>query len=282
MKPILQTRYDTFLRELHQFRSEENGLQQAKKSVEAGIQVMKNLREYISVNPLKTPAEEIIFFKEVKPVFLCQLVYWNKVLRYELNKPVGAHSDRENYILNELQRLKHFFDDNIDFYRYYRSGTSHLDAQYFSRGNNASQLSIDLNFLNADPQFSTSHDYKLSKLLGYEMFNNYLNSELEIFTNPRQAYSSLTTDDSSINWTASHTGLIELMYACKSYGTFNNGKATINQIADFFEKMFQTKLGNYYRTFQEIRIRKKGRTFFLDQLREKLIQRMDDADENPR
>jgi hypothetical protein len=40
------------------------------------------------------------------------------------------------------------------------------------------------------------------------------------------------------------------------------------------------ELGNYYNSFQEMRLRKKSRTTFLDQLTEKLVQRMNEADEN--
>ncbi len=45
MNPILQDMYDTFLRELRQLRSEEADiLLQSKRSVDAGIRVVKELR----------------------------------------------------------------------------------------------------------------------------------------------------------------------------------------------------------------------------------------------
>jgi hypothetical protein len=283
MNPILQSLYHTYMRQLQQLRSEETEiLQQAKKSVDAGMRTMNELRGYIITNPFKAQQEEIFFFKEVKPLFQCQLVYWLKVLNYELNKPTGTYADREGYILGELHSMKLFFDNNIDFYRYCRSGGTNRDARYFSHAKNESHADLDIDLLDTDPQFSSSHDSKLSRLLAYEMLADFLNSELGTLSGNSQAHTVQGSADSPMNWTAPKTGLIELMYACNSFGAFNNGKASINQIADLFERIFNIKLGNYYRTFQEIRIRKKGRTIFLDQLREKLIDRMDDADENPR
>ena len=188
MDPILQSLYDAYMRELQQLRNEETEiLQQAKKSVDAGMRVMKELRSYIIANPFKTQEEEIFFFKEIKPLFQCQLVFWLKVLHYELNKPTGTYADREAYILNELHILRLFFDNNLDFYRYCRSGGTHMDARYFSREKNSSHTDLDIDQLDIDPQFSSSHDGKLSRLLAYEMLADFLNSELETLSGNSQA-----------------------------------------------------------------------------------------------
>ncbi|MDH7459858.1 RteC domain-containing protein [Chitinophagaceae bacterium 26-R-25] len=72
------------------------------------------------------------------------------------------------------------------------------------------------------------------------------------------------------------------MYALQSLVVFNNGAADIKLLATYFERIFTVDLGNYYRIFQEIRIRKGNRTAFLKSLIERLTQRMDDADENPK
>lgn len=65
-------------------------------------------------------------------------------------------------------------------------------------------------------------------------------------------------------------------------GSFIKGTVDLKDLAIGFENLFHTDLENYYRVFQEIRIRKESRTTFLDQLKERLIKRMDEADENPK
>jgi hypothetical protein len=70
----------------------------------------------------------------------------------------------------------------------------------------------------------------------------------------------------SLQWTDSSVGLVEMIYAFYAKGSFNNGNATIREIAEYFEDVFSVHLGNYYRVFQEILCRKKGLTQFMDRL----------------
>lgn len=81
---------------------------------------------------------------------------------------------------------------------------------------------------------------------------------------------------SPLKWTGTKLALIETIYALQSVDAINNGKADIKQIADSFESLFNISLGNYYRHFQEIRLRKNGKANFIDDLKEKLVHRLDD------
>ncbi|MES2006379.1 MAG: RteC domain-containing protein [Bacteroidota bacterium] len=81
-----------------------------------------------------------------------------------------------------------------------------------------------------------------------------------------------------INWTASKTDLIELIYGLYANRAFNNGKTSIRAITLFFESALDMKLGNTSLRFQEI-LRRKDSLAFLDQVRESLesyISRIDE------
>lgn len=54
----------------------------------------------------------------------------------------------------------------------------------------------------------------------------------------------------------------------------------LKQIATYFESVFNVSLGDYYRTFLEIRIRKSGRTNFIDDIKQKLIARIQEVISN--
>ena len=69
------------------------------------------------------------------------------------------------------------------------------------------------------------------------------------------------------------------MYAFHTKGVFNNGAADLKEIASYFEDIFQIDLGQYRRTFLEIRARKTERTKFINALEVTLKKRMDDSDE---
>ena len=77
----------------------------------------------------------------------------------------------------------------------------------------------------------------------------------------------------SLKWTAKKTDLIELLYALGAAGCFNSGKASLNQIAAYFEKVFHTDLSHFPRDFYEMRIR-LDQTPFMDSLKNLLKKRM--------
>lgn len=222
------------------------------------------------------------FFKEIKPAFCCQWIYHLSLYRFELRKPPGSDIEKKKYLLKALQGLNGYFQKNLGFYEYHRSGANYLDAQYFLRGK--TDLDINLNSFSsfADANFSTSHDYTISKILANEMLGEYFSRMLGQLMHEENTVAPSMNYSSDLTWTATKAGLIEIIYALYADGSINNGNADIKAIADHVQRAFNIDLGNYYRTFQEIRIRKKGRTHYLDQLREKLIMRMDNADENPR
>lgn len=133
----------------------------------------------------------------------------------------------------------------------------------------------DPSYFNADSRWCTAQDYIHSYVLAYGDVRRYLQKGLEIaVTDPATAGKTSPV----ITWTASKAAFVELLYALQSSGVFNHGVSDIKQLATRFERHFIISLGNYYHVFQEIRIRKKL-TSFLDGLKEKLIRRMDDADE---
>jgi hypothetical protein len=65
-----------------------------------------------------------------------------------------------------------------------------------------------------------------------------------------------------------------LLYALEAAACFNSGKASLNQIASYFENIFYTDLSHFPRDFYEMRIR-NDRMPFMDKLKAFLKKRMD-------
>ena len=129
-----------------------------------------------------------------------------------------------------------------------------------------------------DARFSTVHSYRLSKLQAYELFRDHLQGllhALDASSLPDEA----TDKRPRLTWTESKAALIELAYALRSRGAVNFGQSDAKELVNGLEYCFNIRLGNFYRVYQGMRIRKKSRTPFLDHLRESLEQRMDEADE---
>lgn len=256
----------------------------AKRSESSIIIVLKAL-EQLKMLVIKTKfnqAEEIRFFKETKPQLLSKLVYHNKIYKIEMKKPQGGDKILRKFYKNELIKLKHFFDNELEFYRYYRSNSIYLDHKYFIRGKHDIKLSLDTFYFEADHRFTTTHDYKVAKIIANDLVQVYLEDELSNIDRKTPSEKSQVTQKFTQNWTAPKTALIELLYSLKAEGAINNGTAELKEIATTLERAFNIDLGQYHRTFLELRMRKGGRTKFMDSLRDSLNKRMDNADEDIR
>ncbi|PZP42872.1 MAG: tetracycline regulation of excision, RteC, partial [Pseudopedobacter saltans] len=129
---------------------------------------------------------------------------------------------------------------------------------------------LDTHYFEADHSFSTSHDYKVAKIIANDLIQVYLEDQL--YHNSQKKEIS----NPALNWTGSKTALIELIYALYSQGVINNGNADIKEIVKISESVFNIDLGDFYHTFMELKSRKINRTKFIDGLREALIKKMED------
>lgn len=276
--PVLEGQYSLLQDQLEQAGLEESSIAKAEKCIQLTRTAMEDLKQLISKHRFVSKPEEIQFFKEVKPKFYSLFIYYLKLYDIETRRPNATQRAEEKFLRKELRRLSYFFKNNAAFYQYYRTGASYLDEQYFLRSSQDLYLSLDPYYLNIDPSFCTSHDYKLSKLIASEKLQTFLQQALEK-NNTRSGEGNTLMAKPVLTWTGSKAALIELIYALQSCGVYNNGSAEVKLIAGYFQEAFHVDLGNYYRTFQEIRIRKGSRTHFLELLTERLIKRMDETDE---
>lgn len=257
----------------------DNPILKCEKAIEIILGSIANLRKIISKSNFKTDTEEIHFFKDVKPQFSSKLIYYNMVYKIEMKRPNGGNRILKKYYNNELLKLKAFFDNELDFYQYYRSGSTYLDYKYFQRGKFDIKMSIDSYYFEADTEFSTSHDFKVAKILANDLIQLYIENQLVMIDNKDNSEKTLRKPNISLNWTSSKVALTELLYALHAEGVFNNGTTEIKDIATYLEYTFNIELGDYYRTFLELRMRKTSRTKFLSSLTDGLIKKMDEADE---
>nr|WP_294928722.1 RteC domain-containing protein [uncultured Flavobacterium sp.] len=251
----------------------ENPILLAQEIIELLINNMADLKKFVAERGFNSTEEEIYFFKHLKPVILSKLIYHNAVYKIETKKPYGNGKAIKKYIDNELSKLKRYFDNNLDFYKYYRTNSTYLDHKYFVRGKHDIKLSLDTFYFEADHNFTTSHDYKVAKIIANDLIQVYLEDQLNTRT-PKKSF-----DDNPLKWTANKTALTELIYALYSQNVFNNGNADIKEIAKTFESIFNVDLGDFYHTFMELKSRKINRTKFIDSLRDALIRKMDEQDE---
>jgi hypothetical protein len=279
-----QSLYEELQEELIRIvQEEQSNLKTSEKSISIIIAYLNVLKKTALSSDFIDKREEIQFFKEVKPLFNSELIFHISVLKIESKKPEGSFKTQRKYLYKQLDLLKIYFDENVEFYQYYRNANSYLDEDYFLRNKFDMRHRPEPFILDCDATFSTTHDFKVARILANEKIRSYLNATLAKLEQHKYSISKVQeAPKKKLIWTGSKTALIELAYGLQATGVFNNSNADVKHVADYLQSVFNVDLGNYYRTFQEIRIRKSGRTNFVDQLKKKLIQRMDETGENLR
>ena len=257
----------------------DDQIKKCEQAITVILKSINDLKKAATKTNFKSKSEEIQFFKEIKPQFTSKLIYFNRVYKIEMKKPNGGNKILKKYYNNELLKLKAFFDNELEFYQYFRSGSTYLDYKYFLRGEFDIKLALDSYYFESDMSFATSHDFKVATILANDLIELYLENQLLMLENNENSEKSQRKPNVKLTWTGSKVALIELIYALHTEGVFNNGAADLKDIAEYFEHTFEIDLGQYRRVFLEIRARKSDRTKFLTTLNDSLQKRMENSDD---
>lgn len=252
--------------------SEDNIL---KKSL-AGSQILgeafNQLKMFISTYAFKNEAEEITFFKDIKPKFCYRLIYYRKIYNIEMNRPLAGIDAQKEYLNNELNSINKYTTKRLDFIRYYRSGSTYLDSLYFLKGKMHTEQYLETFYYELDPNFCTNCDFKVAKILANDMLSVYLMQELELLDNNTSKLFSSSFPLTKLTWKGTKTELMEQLYSWDSASTF--GDVPLSQLSDYIQNVFDIQLDkNLSRAFSDMKIRTVP-TPFLDKLKNALLRRM--------
>lgn len=250
----------------------------AENSLKESLSALRKLKAFILKYRFRSESEEIDFFKNIKPQFLSRVIYFNKIYKIETRRPSGGEKSVRNYFRTEFRKLKRYFNNNSDFYGYYRAQHTFMDHLYFLRGKIDVKLNVDTFVFEADPKFCTSHDYTVARIIANDMLEVYLNDEVEKLKRQDPEEQKIYIPKVKLNWTDNKSAMIELIYALYYKGSLNNGQADIKEITKYFETVFNIDLGDVYRSYIEIKNR-SSRTKFLTNLQDLLNDKMAESDE---
>jgi len=236
------------------------------------------LKAFICKTGFKSGEEEISFFRDYKPSLFCHLIYYRKVYEIELNRPKGGRTARREYIGSELEDIRMFFCRHREFYRYYRSGERQFDSYYFLRGTQGLQSTPGF-CCGCGAEFSTGGDHILAQILAYDMLEAWLLEEFDKLDKDARQPECFR---SQLTWTDKKIDLYELIYLQYCAGSVNNGKVSIRQLVTHYEQMFNIDLSSTFsRAWYNITIRSNP-TAYIDRMRKRLLDRMDEDDLNNR
>lgn len=246
-----------------------------KKSLEASrvlAEAFDQLKMFILSYQFMNDDEEITFFKEIKPKICYRLIYYRKLYNIEMNRPVAGTSRQKEYLCEELDSINKYMNKRLDFIRYYRSGSTHLDSLYFLRGKMDNEQYLETFYYELDPNFSTNCDFIVAKILANDILQAYLMQELSLLESKLYLPVTYSFPKIKLTWKGTKTELMEQLYSWDSDNTF--GDVPLTQLSDYIQNVFNIQLDkNLSRAFSDMKIRNIP-TPFLDKLKEALLKRM--------
>ena len=251
-----------------------------QKHITNSRKIIHEFRLNIRNAQFKDRSEEIYFFKKIKPAIYADYMLHLNQLNYYSCKPNSTKTVQKQFIKSLLKKLERQKRKNIAFYRYYNQQKEALDHLYFLRENKQLDLFAADLITSLDVEFYTSHDMLAAEVIAYKLLTNFYKNEITQL-NYVQRIEEMTHKYESIehlNWTASKTDLIELIYALKISGIINSGNTSIKKLTLIFSKLFNIELPNVYKTFSEIKNRSNPRTKFLQNLVDNLNTKLDFED----
>lgn len=270
----MKKEYVKIIKDLEKELNDTNTLDAFESNASLIEDFLNKLRSRVICEKFDSEQDEIAFFKEVKPIIFSKFIYYAKLFRIESKRPLGGQQIQKEYFENEISKSQEYFKKNYVYFQYFRGNETYFDTQYFLRKNKSIRIQFDCSGSFLDDQFSTSLDSTYAKFISYELIIKYCQNEIEKLAANVNLAPGSNNVSSSLKWTASKIALVEIIYALDSLKVFNNGNADIKQIASSFETIFNIELGDYYRAFIEIKMRKKNNTKFLDSLQKALLNRI--------
>jgi RteC protein len=232
------------------------------------------IKEKLKMHTFKHIEDEVYFFKFVLPSTLALYIYyldkieWGRIIRQ------GSPECRYKFTDRIYSQAETFRKDNQLFCEYYRDGKKDLDNFYFLRNSPVNRETKYQVRRIIDPSSPPLHCEILANLIAHTKMEHEL--KMVVAVNSGEL-SPIKPGKLKLRWTGKQIDLIELGYGLKETGSLNDGKASLKDIFDFFEESFEIDLGNTSRLFQDIIGRKAGNTVYLDLMRKKLIQRIEDV-----
>jgi hypothetical protein len=226
-----------------------------------------HLVQSLFVYKFKDLAEQIEFFKILKPGIFCHLFYYRKIMDIE-HLCLHSRNQRKRIIIEELARKSIFFDSHEEMYSYYKEGRTDLDDKYFTR-----MERIGIGLYKSDEFMFSAHDLLFAKFKAYEQVEIYLVEELQKIVSHNQMAESNNAfkrlKSLGIVWTGTVRDLVELLSSLHQLKCINHGNLSLRNMFEISAFLFNLNINmkDVYNSRNQIKLRKKNETSFLEKLK---------------
>ncbi|MFN8306080.1 MAG: RteC domain-containing protein [Ferruginibacter sp.] len=151
-----------------------------EKCFSIALAYWSSVRIIAETNLFSTEAEEIFFFKHIKPAFIAVMEYYMLLYQAILFKPATDKDALLSYWLKQLKRADQFLHRHQAFRNYYCNGLTELDAMYFTLRQNS--IRFTGRFIPAGRPGCCQGSYLAAGILAYQRYQAYLECQLKAMT----------------------------------------------------------------------------------------------------
>ena len=239
------------------------------------IAAIDQVKEKLRTHIFESATEEVEFFKWVLPPLLSLYLYYADKIEWDRLSWQASAEIQYAFIDKIYSQVECFRKENQTFWAYYRDQKKEFDHFFFLRNSPVNhEIKYQIRRI-VDPTTPPLHSEILATLMAYTRLEQELKTTI---AENKSEKNVLRTGIHRLKWTGKQIELIELGYALWVAGTINYGKAEVRDIFRLFGDAFEIDPGNTTRLFQDILRRKAGYTPFLDSMKRKLLQRIDEIE----
>lgn len=249
-------------------QSDSSRLDRCSDKIELCQKLTLRLRELYLKHTFPDKPSEIHFFKYIKPKLFSELYLQVQVFEYYKMRPKGTLKAKKLFLNSCLDKASGLISEHCEFQNYNLMKATHLDELYFTKQNFNPKLHGGLKYP-SDPEFSSPGDPTLSCLLAANRCVQFIKNELFSLKNPKldPSWEFMKFMD----WKGTKTDLVELIYSLHAANMLSGDLKHTFQLA---EKAFNLELGNFYRIYSDIKL-KKNPTNLLDSLKTAFLEKME-------
>ncbi len=232
-------------------------------------EIVRELETYLATVEL-CEMDEIKCFKHIKPTIVGRAMFFRRLSMLDSSYLASSANCHIAFFDGVRNEIREYVAANVTIFRYYKTNVTTLDFAYFVRAKNF-EPNMEVHTEVISP-LSTIHDMTFAKFIYYGLLNDYISDKIDgleyesKLSGPKQ---------NLLTWTGSQATMVELGYAIFASGVVNSGGATIKDIMDALSLAFNKELNDFYRTFTDIKRRGGGSTVFLEELKSRLLDKIE-------
>ncbi|NLR68507.1 hypothetical protein HGH92_29655 [Chitinophaga varians] len=278
MEQFCKSQYAKLQSELEEnTRSMASAIQKAEAAVAISKNHLNILKEFISNYKFNDTEERILFHKTYKPLFLLELLYYQRLFEIESNFPINNTESAISFYKKELSQINYYFDRHNFLHVYFQTGKTVFDPAMF--GNTGERIPLFNEYDEGDGHFSNPFSYRLAKFHAYQNLTAYIANLVISLEKGEKAITPSEFDKlPKVFWRSSKASFYEVVLGMVEDGLITGNIQTAMEYLGF---CLGIKPGNYWSYFQAMRIRTKDRTPVLKSMIKSVERRWDLQDEFP-